>query len=112
MRLTTAMSVSKKTIVIAGLPVHIYSARQWTERTGPAAVLFFLHGRTGTAKGIEWIAEDTLKHVEEQKKKEEMKGRTYLKAVTKFLLGTNTTTLWTYTSIENLLLRQNSNNYH
>lgn len=68
--LTTAMSVSKKTIVIAGLPVHIHSDRAWTDHTGPVAVLFFLHGRNGTAKGIQWIAEDALKRVAEQKKKD------------------------------------------
>ena len=69
MHLTTAMNVSKKDMVIAGLPIHVYSARAWTEKSGPVAVMFILHGRTGTAKGIEWIAEDTLKHVASEKKK-------------------------------------------
>ena len=68
MHLTTAMSVSKKQFVIAGLPVNIFSERQWTEKSGPVAVMFFLHGRTGTAKGIQWIAEDVVKQVAEHKK--------------------------------------------
>ncbi|KAJ3553520.1 hypothetical protein NM688_g3567 [Phlebia brevispora] len=69
MRLTTAMSVSKQDFVIAGLPVHVFSERQWTERSGPVAILFFMHGRTGTAKGIQWVAEDALKRVAEHRKK-------------------------------------------
>ena len=68
MRLTTALSVSKKSFVIAGLPVHVYSERAWTEKSGPVAVMFFLHGRNGTAKSVEWIVEDMLKRVAEQKK--------------------------------------------
>ncbi len=70
MGLKTAMAVSKQSFVIAGLPVHVYSERHWTESTGPVAVLFFLHGRTGTAKGIEWIVEDTLKRVGERRKED------------------------------------------
>jgi hypothetical protein len=70
MHLTSAMTLSKKTFVIAGLPVHVYSARHLTEHNGPVAVMFFLHGRTGTAKGIEWIVEDTLKHVAQKRRRD------------------------------------------
>lgn len=62
------MALSKQTFVIAGLPVHVYSERHLTEHHGPVAVLFFLHGRTGTAKGIEWIVEDALKQVARKRK--------------------------------------------
>ncbi|GJE97406.1 alpha/beta hydrolase [Phanerochaete sordida] len=62
------MTVAKKSIVIAGLPVHIYSERHLTEHKGPVAVMFFLHGRTGTAKGIEWIVEDMLKQVGQKRR--------------------------------------------
>ena len=68
MHLTSAMTVAKKSIVIAGLPVHIYSERHLTEHKGPVAVMFFLHGRTGTAKSIEWIVEDMLKQVGQKRR--------------------------------------------
>ncbi|KAI0683781.1 Alpha/Beta hydrolase protein [Cytidiella melzeri] len=64
------MSVSKKSLVVAGLPVTVYSGRAWSERSGPVAVMFFLHGRNGSAKSIGWIAEDTLKQVEHKRKHE------------------------------------------
>jgi hypothetical protein len=70
MHLTSAMTLSKKTFVIAGLPVHVYSERHLTEHNGPVVVMFFLHGRTGTAKGIEWIVEDTLKHVAQKRRRD------------------------------------------
>ena len=62
------MTLSKTTMVIAGLPVHVYSERHLTEHHGPVAVLFFLHGRTGSAKSIEWIVEDTLKQVGQKRR--------------------------------------------
>ena len=68
MRLTAAMTLSKQTIVIAGLPVHVYSERHLTEHNGPVAVMFFLHGRNGDAKGIEWIVEDTMKQVAQKRR--------------------------------------------
>ena len=36
------MSVSKKNLVVAGLPVTIYAERELSEKSGPVAVLFFL----------------------------------------------------------------------
>ena len=69
MPFTLGMSVNKKTFVIAGLPVSVYSDRSRTDKSGPVAVMFFLHGRTGTAKSIEWIAEDTVKQVAQKRKK-------------------------------------------
>lgn len=66
--MTTAMSVTKKTLVVAGLPVTVYSERAWTEKSGPVAVMFFLHGRNGSAKAIEWIAEDAVKQVAQKRK--------------------------------------------
>ena len=68
LHLPTAMSVAKKSLVVAGLPVTVYSERASTEKTGPVAVLFFLHGRTGSAKSIEWVAQDAIKHIEQKKK--------------------------------------------
>ncbi|KAI0339582.1 alpha/beta-hydrolase [Trametopsis cervina] len=64
------MSVSKKSMVIAGLPITVYSERSWSGKSGPVAVLFFLHGRTGSAKSIEWVAEDTVKEVSQKRKHE------------------------------------------
>ncbi len=79
--LTTAMSrVAKQNVVVAGLPVNIFTERRWTERSGPVAILFFLHGRNGTAKSIQWVAEATLKHVAELRKKD--KSATELVIVT------------------------------
>ena len=59
----SAMSIAKKALVVAGLPVTVYSEKPLTARSGPVAVMFFLHGRTGSAKAIEWIAEDTVKEI-------------------------------------------------
>lgn len=61
MHLATSMTVSKNTLVIAGLPVHVYTERHLSAHTEPVAVMFFLHGRTGSAKSIEWIAEDAIR---------------------------------------------------
>ncbi|KIP06436.1 hypothetical protein PHLGIDRAFT_106996 [Phlebiopsis gigantea 11061_1 CR5-6] len=63
-----SLKLSKKTLVVAGLPVHIYAERHHgAAPTGPVAVLFFLHGRTGSAKAIEWIVEDALKQVAQKR---------------------------------------------
>ncbi len=62
------MSVAKHSLVVAGLPVTVYSERASAEKKGPVAILFFLHGRNGSAKSIEWVAEDTIKHIEHKRK--------------------------------------------
>ncbi|KAI0769162.1 Alpha/Beta hydrolase protein [Irpex lacteus] len=62
------MSVAKHCLVVAGLPVTVYSERASAEKKGPVAILFFLHGRNGSAKSIEWVAEDTIKHIEHKRK--------------------------------------------
>lgn len=69
--LPTSMTVTKKKLVVAGLPVTVYSSKSGAEKTDPVAVMFFLHGRTGTAKSIAWVAEDALKQVESKKRKHE-----------------------------------------
>ena len=66
---TTNAVSSRTTYVIAGIPVHVYAERHLTRQGGPpVAVMFFLHGRTGTAKGIEWVVEDTLRQVAQKRR--------------------------------------------
>lgn len=60
--------MSKATLVVAGLPVTVYSEQPYLDVSGPVAILFFLHGRNGSAKAIEWIAQDTIKQVAEKRK--------------------------------------------
>lgn len=60
------MTVSKQTVGIAGLPVHVYSNRILGEITGKVAVLFFLHGRTRSAFKIERFVQEILRHLSEK----------------------------------------------
>lgn len=60
------MTVSKQTVGIAGLPVHVYSNRVLGEITGKVAVLFFLHGRTRSASKIGRFVEEILRHLSEK----------------------------------------------
>ncbi|KAI0077269.1 hypothetical protein K474DRAFT_1707442 [Panus rudis PR-1116 ss-1] len=48
----------KKSLVLGGIPVTVYSNSQHTSR--PVAVLFLLHGRYGSANAVEWVAESLL----------------------------------------------------
>ncbi|KZT02542.1 alpha/beta-hydrolase [Laetiporus sulphureus 93-53] len=58
----------KQTIAVGGITVHVYSQPNATNAAVPVAVLFFLHGRTGSAQECEWVAQSTLKWTEEQRK--------------------------------------------
>jgi hypothetical protein len=64
-------SIAKKDLVVAGLPINLYAATKhsWTDGHGPVAVMFFLHGRNGSAKSeaIESIVKYTIKQVEENR---------------------------------------------
>ena len=65
----STVALTKKTLVVAGLPVHVYAEQHaGAPPTGPVAVLFFLHGRTGSAKAIEWVAEDALRQVAQKRR--------------------------------------------
>ena len=44
---------SKQTFIVAGLPVHVFSKDPLKDVSGDVAVLFFLHGRMGSADGVE-----------------------------------------------------------
>ena len=59
--------VQSKTEVIAGLPITAYSLGPLSDVSGKIAVLFFLHGRAGSAKDVEWGVEDALKRIAEKK---------------------------------------------
>ena len=43
------MSVSRRTVLVAGLPVHVYTKRDLGHLKGDVAALFLLHGRLETA---------------------------------------------------------------
>lgn len=58
--------VSRRTIVLAGLPVHVFSKTDLGEISGNVAVLFLQHGRTGSARGIDNVAETIVKQVAEK----------------------------------------------
>ncbi|KAF9818795.1 hypothetical protein IEO21_02575 [Rhodonia placenta] len=62
------MPVSKQTLNIGGIAVHVYSTPSATDASAPVSVLFFLHGRTGSAQDSEWVAESTLEWIDEQRK--------------------------------------------
>ena len=55
------MSVSRRTIVVAGLPVHVHSRTALGEIKGNVVVLFFLHGRTESAHAYTSHAETILR---------------------------------------------------
>lgn len=47
------MNITKKSVVVAGLNVHVYSDAEAIVSSAPVVVLFFLHGRFGSAKELE-----------------------------------------------------------
>ena len=55
--------VSRRTVVVAGLPVHVFSRVGLGEITGKVAVLFFLHGRGEAAREYDNRAESIVKQV-------------------------------------------------
>lgn len=52
------MTTNKIDIVIAGLPVHVYSEIPASDR--PTVVFFLLHGRQGSAEEIDPIARSVV----------------------------------------------------
>lgn len=57
----TTASVSKQTVVVGGLPVHIYTNGALETLSGNVAVLFFLHGREGSSAQIEPVVHGVFK---------------------------------------------------
>ena len=55
--------VSRRTVVVAGLPVHVFSRIGLGDITGEVAVLFFLHGRQGAARELDGRAESIISQV-------------------------------------------------
>ena len=58
--------VSRRTVAVAGLPVHVFSQTAYADISGKVVVLFFLHGRGGSAHKIEEKAESIVKYVAEK----------------------------------------------
>ena len=75
----TAAVYSKKE-TIAGLPITAYSLDDLSGVSGKVAVLFFLHGRRGSAAEIEPDVEDALKRI--ARKRAEAKQAVNLVVVT------------------------------
>ncbi len=65
------MAISRRTVVIAGLPVHVYSEGGLEAISGPVSVLFLLHGRMGSAHQIDSVAEEAMKVVSENRQSKE-----------------------------------------
>ena len=61
------MTVSQLTVPVAGLPVHVFTNGNLGSVTGKVALLFFLHGRTGSATGVTPAVEAILKRVSEKR---------------------------------------------
>ncbi|KAL0949103.1 hypothetical protein HGRIS_009192 [Hohenbuehelia grisea] len=57
---STSLRPTKLTLTIAGLHVHVYHHPDLTARELPVVILFFLHGRTGSAIGMEDVAESIV----------------------------------------------------
>ena len=53
----------KQTVVVAGLPVHVFTRTPLEETSGDVAVLFFLHGRTGKATDMDSIVYGVFKRI-------------------------------------------------
>lgn len=62
-----AMAPSKHTVVVGGLPVHVYSNGALQDLSGNVAVLFFLHGRGGSSGEIEPTVHDLFDALEERR---------------------------------------------
>ncbi|KIP01289.1 hypothetical protein PHLGIDRAFT_123485 [Phlebiopsis gigantea 11061_1 CR5-6] len=55
--------LSRRTVFLAGLPVHVFSTKDLGDISGKVAVLFLLHGRQGSAREINKRAESIVRHV-------------------------------------------------
>jgi len=64
------MTVKKNDIVIAGLPVHVYSETPASRR--PTVVFFLLHGRQGSAEEVDPIARSVIEqsHAQHDRKRD------------------------------------------
>lgn len=59
----SSKEVVSQTIVVAGLPVHVYTHTATSHSHLPVAVFFLLHGRKANAKKMVPIAESLLDQV-------------------------------------------------
>lgn len=57
-----------KHLVIAGLNLDVYSDA--ANAASEVVVLFLLHGRTGTMKDVQWVAESLLDQVANKRKEQ------------------------------------------
>lgn len=58
---------TKQSLVVAGLPLDVYSCANATKSETPVAVLFLLHGRMGSAKKMEEYVHGIFKEVQEHR---------------------------------------------
>ncbi|OBZ72625.1 hypothetical protein A0H81_07452 [Grifola frondosa] len=65
---------SKQNLIVGGIQVNVYSDTVATPANTPIAVLFLLHGRTGSAEQIDWVARSTLEEI--RKLRDESKAQT------------------------------------
>ena len=59
------MAVSTHTVVVGGLPVHVFSNGALEDVSGSVAVLFFLHGRMGSAAQVTPVVEGLFRKLGE-----------------------------------------------
>ena len=53
----------RETIVIAGLPVNVFSDKDAAKADTPVVVMFLLHGRTGSARRMETYVHDIFEEI-------------------------------------------------
>ncbi|THV02766.1 alpha/beta-hydrolase [Dendrothele bispora CBS 962.96] len=61
-----------QTLNVGGLPVHVYITKSDEDQTKPIFILFFLHGRNGSAARLEEYIENIFKIVNEKKLTQEL----------------------------------------
>ncbi|CCM04687.1 uncharacterized protein FIBRA_06873 [Fibroporia radiculosa] len=60
--------VSKQVLAIGGINVNVFTSSEGSDPSVPVTVLFFLHGRKGSAEGVEWVPNATLEWVDKHRK--------------------------------------------
>ena len=58
-----AKKAHRETIVIAGLPVNVFSDKDAAKAESPVVIMFLLHGRTGSARRMETYVHDIFEEI-------------------------------------------------
>ena len=58
-----AKKAHRETIVVAGLPVNVFSDKDAAKAETPVVIMFLLHGRTGSARRMETYVHDIFEEI-------------------------------------------------